>query len=750
MINIAKKYLSLGYSVLPIHKSLKKPAIDTWKRLQSFLLTSDEAERAFDGDLNLAIIFGQISGNLECLDFDNHLNNAHIVFEQFKSIIDTFNLPYETTRNGGYHVFYRCEEQIEGSQKLAMAYDSIHERTTAIIETKGEGGYTIVSPSNGYQLQSGSFDEMPVISLEERNFIISECRKFNEIIEKEYESIPQDTERTSNYGNGDRVGDRYNTSSSGISECRKLLIDEGWHFDKDGVSCSRPGKKLSEGISATLGKVHSRSGLPQFYVFSSNAAPFEANTGYTLLAVRTTLMFAGDYAQSVIDLAKQDGTCREPVVVTKVILPPIKEEKRNMDVNIPKFILETEQKINNIDSRMGANGEEVPLKKKTPKIDDAEKFLNERYNFRLDVISNKVEWKPKPSLNDWSLCNESTIYRHLQHNGIDFRKDAIGSLMGSDYIPEYNPFKTYFNSLPEWDGINYFELLADYVTVDDRAFFVAMLEKQFVRAIKCALEDDFYNRFAFIFENRVQENGKSRLIRWMNPFGDKYYSEQPLGTSKDTQIALTRTFIYNLDDLDDLKDAGSTGRLKSTMAKYSVNERLPYGKQEVLLYRHCTFFGSTNRKEFLKDDINTRWLIFGMKMLNTDLFVELDVHKLWCQAWAKYKNPVFEWDLTIEEKQKREEKNLFYRETLIEQQIIATYFQVPDNKYKTETITDIMKKMSLFVQGYSRINTDLTYIQDILGGMGFEPEVKLVMNTYIKSYHIELKPEFLNIHGEKL
>ena len=169
-----------------------------------------------------------------------------------------------------------------------------------------------------------------------------------------------------------------------------------------------------------------------------------------------------------------------------------------MDVNIPKFILETEQKLSGVDSRMGTNGENRPLKK-TPKIDDAENFLNERHDFRLDVISNKVEWKLKGNLNDWSLCNESTIYRHLQHNGIYFRKDAIGSLMGSDYVPEYNPFKAYFNALPEWDGINYFEKLADYVTVDDRKFFVTMIEKQFVRAIKCALEDYFYNRFALIF-----------------------------------------------------------------------------------------------------------------------------------------------------------------------------------------------------------------------------------------------------------
>jgi len=690
------------------------------------------------------MIFGKVSGNLECLDFDNHLGNASNLFLSFKSIIDTFNLPYETTRSGGFHVFYRCEEPIEGSRKLAMAYDPVAGRPTALIETKGEGGITVISPSDDYIMQAGSFAEMPIITKEERDFIITECQKYNEIIEKEYEQPASITE-TNNYGVGDKVGDRYNSSSHAVNECRQLLIQNGWTFAKDGINCARPDKKLSDGISATLGKVVSRAGIPQFYVFSSNAHPFEENRGYTPLAVRTTLAYAGDYTQSVIELAKEEGTYKEPREVMKTIkrveFPPIKVEMKDDNVNIPSFILETENKIKNIDSRMGVSGEVSPLKKK-PKIDHAEEFLNERYDFRVDVISNKVEYKQKDSLNDWTICNESTLYRHLQHNGIDFRKDAISCLMGSDYVPEYNPFKKYFNSLAEWDGVNYFERLADYVTTDDRRFFVTMMEKHFVRAIKCALEDGFYNRVVIVFQNRIQENGKSRLVRYLNPFGDKYYSEQPLGPTKDTQIALTRTFLYNLDDLDDFKKVGGLGKLKSILAKYSVNERLPYGKQEVLLYRHCTFFGSSNLDEFLEDDVNTRWLPFKVKGIDQNLFTELNINKLWEQAWAKYNNPdYFNWDLTIEEKQIREERNLLYKVTVLEAQILAEHFRPPiDNPNKTLTLTQISKGIA-FYAGYARVNTDLTHIQDILGSMGFEPETRLIMNTYIKSYHIELMTE---------
>ena len=738
LIAQAKEYISLGYSVLPIDIKLKKPAIESWKRLQSFCLTNEEVDRAFDGETNIAIIFGKVSGNLECLDFDNHLNSAAKTFANFKPVIDTFNLPYETTRSGGFHVFYRGEEPICGSKKLAMVYDALNQRPTALIETKGEGGYAVVSPSIGYKLQQGSFSEMPILTKEERDFIILECQKFNEIIEKEYEQ-PVNVAEPSNYGVGDRVGDKYNESPSSLNECRQLLIQHGWTFAQDGVSCARPDKKLADGISATLGKVRSRAGIPQFYVFSSNASPFEENRGYTPLCVRTTLAYAGDYAQSVMDLAKQEGTYREPKEIIKTIkrveLPPMMNQRQNGSVDIPKFIQETENKLNNVDSRMGGNSEVKPIK--TPKIDQAMKFLDSLYDFRRDTITHKIEYRQKGELT-WELCESNNLYLDLQHNGIDFRKDAIKCLIGSKYIPDYNPFESYFNALPKWDGVNYFELLADYVTTDDRQFFVTMMEKQFVRAIKCALEDSFYNRVVLVFENRAQETGKSRFVRYLNPFGDNYYTEEALDSGKDTQITLTETFLYNLDDLDDFEKVGGLGKLKTTLAKYSVNVRLPYGEQKVKMYRRCSFFGSSNRSEFLKDDINTRWIIFKVKMLNMGFLTELDIHKLWGQAWAKYHSEYFNWDLTIEERQKREERNLLYKVTTLEQQILVEHFRIPiDNPNKTLSLSQIAKGVA-FYSGYGKSNTELTHIQDILGSMGFEPENRLIMNTYIKSYHIEL------------
>ena len=105
MINIAKEYLSYGLSVLPIKKDSKSPAVPTWKELQIERMSEETAERVFEAGRGIGIIGGSVSGNLEIIDFDNHLNNAEQLFNEFMPIIDTFGLPYEKTISGGYHVF---------------------------------------------------------------------------------------------------------------------------------------------------------------------------------------------------------------------------------------------------------------------------------------------------------------------------------------------------------------------------------------------------------------------------------------------------------------------------------------------------------------------------------------------------------------------------------------------------------------------------------------------------------------------
>ena len=70
----------------------------------------------------------------------------------------------------------------------------------------------------------------------------------------------------------------------------------------------RPDKK--EGYSATFGAV----GENVFYVFSSNADPFEEMTAYSPFQVLTLLKFNGNFSECAKSLPKPEKNNYQPVV----------------------------------------------------------------------------------------------------------------------------------------------------------------------------------------------------------------------------------------------------------------------------------------------------------------------------------------------------------------------------------------------------------------------------------------------------
>jgi hypothetical protein len=92
-----------------------------------------------------------------------------------------------------------------------------------------------------------------------------------------------------------RPGDDFNNRA----DIAALLVHHGWSLARDGENqhWRRPGKVA--GVSATL-----KNGV--LYVFSSNAAPFEANRAYRSFAVYALLEHGGNFEQAARQL-RQDG-----------------------------------------------------------------------------------------------------------------------------------------------------------------------------------------------------------------------------------------------------------------------------------------------------------------------------------------------------------------------------------------------------------------------------------------------------------
>ena len=309
------EYNRNGLCALPCDLAAKFPKmIGGWRKYMTDHPTESELNfwrcYADDQKYGVCLICGKISGNLEVIDIDNHLDNAKDIFAEFISIdevsqiIGKHDIPIETTKSGGYHIFYRCET-IEGNQKLAV------DQKTAVIETRGEGGLIVCAPSKGYELNSGDLSNIPIISTDERRILLSYCKAFDrsDAYDQQLGSQTHDQSQKSDAQPEitERPGDLYNAKYG--EEAKSILESAGWkHIG--GKYWRRPGKK--DGVSASWGHV-----APDvFYVFSSNCTPFESGHAYKPFDILVRLKYNGNVKEATLHAAQRLGIAYETRTAT--------------------------------------------------------------------------------------------------------------------------------------------------------------------------------------------------------------------------------------------------------------------------------------------------------------------------------------------------------------------------------------------------------------------------------------------------
>lgn len=324
--------LRAGLAVLPANKAQKRPWLPRWNEFQTRLPTEEEVRRWFAEPREAqCLVCGKVSGNLEVIDFDNQGE----LYARWKEAIPPdllARLVIERTQSGGYHVAYRFQDEVCGSIKLAERERDGKKIT--LIETRGKGGLILCAPSDGYTLVQGDYTALPVLTKEERETLLWAAYHLDECPhDPKPERLSNDGVADTACGNDftDRPGDEFNARG----DIRPVLVKHGWTslgVQPDGNEhWRRPGK--TEGNSATL-----KDGV--FYVFSSNAAPFEPEHGYSPFHVYSLLEHGGDFSAAASSLlqAGYGQVKQEDSASIELIVPPEKkvvrpwEEVSNADI----------------------------------------------------------------------------------------------------------------------------------------------------------------------------------------------------------------------------------------------------------------------------------------------------------------------------------------------------------------------------------------------------------------------------------
>jgi len=323
-----------GLSVIPIAPDgSKRPLIKSWKEFQTRIATIAEVEAWFTQwpDAGLAVVSGEVSGNLEIGDYDvTEIYRAYRelaessetgLIELFRRVLDG----YMETSPKGVHILYRCPV-IAGNTKLAtrperdQAGEIVYNvapngkktaKIQTLIETRGEGGYCIIAPSGGkvhptgrpYESISGYFHSIVTIAPTERKMLLDLARTFHEATPDDIEGAVKRIERVidgrDTTSDGLRPGDDFNQRATWA----EVLESAGWvevrtHQGK--TFWRRPGKNI--GISGVSDE--GKDGL--FKCFSSSTAfDSSVNHAYNKFTAYALLNHNGDASAAAKDLASK-------------------------------------------------------------------------------------------------------------------------------------------------------------------------------------------------------------------------------------------------------------------------------------------------------------------------------------------------------------------------------------------------------------------------------------------------------------
>jgi predicted P-loop ATPase len=163
-------------------------------------------------------------------------------------------------------------------------------------------------------------------------------------------------------------------------------------------------------------------------------------------------------------------------------------------------------------------------------------------------------------------------------------------------------------------------------------------------------------------------------------------------------------FKVNLDELAVL-NRQEINSLKSYFSKTQINERLPYDRKNSIIFRTCSFIGSTNMDEFLNDETGSvRWLCFRISSINWSYRQQVDINRVWAQAYSLSKDKDFDAELSRDDIARNEERNREFRIISEEQELICQYFCKPDDAENAEFLSTTEIVQYLRAKANCRIN----------------------------------------------
>ena len=322
-----------------------------------------------------------------------------------------------------------------------------------------------------------------------------------------------------------------------------------------------------------------------------------------------------------------------------------------------------------------------------PTIEEMEHYLRQQAEFRYNVITGKGEWRSTQTHQFAPIDNRfiHTLWKGLAARFKVVRVQDVHQLLMSEFVPPFNPFEEYFNSLPAWDGeTDYIAQVAATVHVvadpdipDDITFEWAF-RKWIVALVAGLFDADKVNEEILVLVGKQGTYKTTWLSRLLPPELQSYFriKTDSRHFDKDDKLSLAEFALICLEELETLRPS-ELNQLKALTTDKVINERPAYARFKEERVHIASFCGTSNNIQFLNDPSGERrWLPFEIERIASPHDYTLPYKGLYAQALHLWREGFPYWFEGEENDRLNRHNNRFEVPDLLHD-LIHTHYRVP-------------------------------------------------------------------------
>ena len=219
---------------------------------------------------------------------------------------------------------------------------------------------------------------------------------------------------------------------------------------------------------------------------------------------------------------------------------------------------------------------------------------------------------------------ENTLYTELKAQK-EVRMQDLHSVIESDFVPEYHPFREYLEHLPPWREGDADHIMGLSLSVnvrgdaDEQMLFYEYLKKWLVAMVASWVDPGVVNNVMLVL---IGEQGSYKTT-WFSyllpPELRRYFYTKTNANrmTKDDLLTLSQYGLVCCEELDTMRPS-ELNQLKAAMTMPAIDERAAYARHKEHREHIASFCGTGNNVQFLSDTTgNRRWLPFEVSSIDS-------------------------------------------------------------------------------------------------------------------------------------